>query len=340
MSQLNVIILGAGAIGCYVGGRLAAAGTPVSLVGRARVIDALANSGLRVSDQLGFDAQLAPSQLHLVTKLRPALSLLPEGKRLAVLVCTKATGTAAAALEIEGECPPGTLVVSLQNGVNNAQRLRTGAPSAQVLAGMVPFTVNWRGAQHVYQANSGSLQIERHPASEALASLLRRAGVGVDLQPQMQGILWGKLLLNLLNPVNALANMPIRAQLLQRDHRIVFAALQDEALKVLRAAGIQPAKAAAVAPHIVPKVLRLPDWLFKRVAAGMLKTEAQARTSMCEDLQQGRPTEIEDLCGAVLQLAKQHGVAAPLNERVRALILAYQPGDNWDGARLRRELGV
>ena len=340
MSRLNLVVLGAGAIGCYVGARLAAAGASVSLVGRSRVIEALKPQGLRVSDQQGFDTLVAPERLHLALSLAEALALLPAGQRPVVLVCTKATGTEAAAQDSARDCAPGTVVVSLQNGVDNAQRLQAGAPLAKVLAGMVPFTVNWRGDQHVYQANSGSLQIASDEGSEALAQTLREAGVGVVLHDQMQGILWGKLLFNLINPINALVNIPIRAQMLERDDRRVLAALQDEALNVLRAAGIQPAKLAAVAPHWVPRILRLPNWLFERVAAGMLKTDAQARTSMCEDLQQGRATEIDDLCGAVLKLARLHGVAAPLNERLRALILAYKPGDRWTGKRLRQALGV
>lgn len=339
---MKFIILGAGAIGCYVGGRLAAAGQHVSLVGRSRIVEALSKQGLRVSDQAGFDTSVPSADLHLATSLAAALKRFGPAADgpLVLLVCAKATGTAAAAAEIAQACPAGIVVVSLQNGVENAARLQAGAPRCKVLAGMVPFTVNWRDAHHVYQANSGGLQIQRSADSESFAPTLRTAGLGAELHDDMQGVLWGKLLLNLLNPINALANLPIRTQLLQRDHRRVFAALQDEALAVLKAAHIQPAKVAAAAPHVVPKVLRLPDWLFTRVAKGMLKTESAARTSMCDDLQNGRPTEIDDLCGAVLRLATKHGMKAPLNQAVLELVANYRKGQDWSGSRLRVELGL
>ena len=339
---MTFIILGAGAIGCYVGGRLAAAGQHLSLVGRPRIIEALSRHGLRVSDQSGFDTSVPPDNLHLATSLSDALRSRGGAPHdpFVLLVCTKATGTATAAAEIGLACPAGTVVVSLQNGVENAARLQAGAPKCKVLAGMVPFTVNWRNTHHVYQANAGCLQILRSADSESFAQTLRAAGLGAELHDDMQGILWGKLLLNLLNPINALANLPIHAQLMQRDHRRVFAALQDEALAVLKAAHIQPAKVAAAAPHVVPKVLRLPDWLFTRVAKGMLKTESAARTSMCDDLQNGRPTEIDDLCGAVLRLATKHGMKAPLNQAVLELVANYRKGQDWSGSRLRVELGL
>lgn len=342
---MKFIILGAGAIGCYVGGRLAASGQQVSLVGRPRMVTALSAQGLRLSDQAGFDAQVKAADLHLATSLADAYQLLEIDKNastssVCVLVCTKATGTQAAATEIAQTCPPGTMVVSLQNGVENAKHLASGAPAMKVLAGMVPFTVNWRGDHHVYQANTGQLQLQRSPDSERIAPALQAASLGAELHDDMQGILWGKLLINLLNPINALANIPIRAQLLQRDYRLVYAALQSEALAVLKAANIQPAKVSAAAPHVIPKVLRLPNWLFTRLAKGMLKTDPAAKTSMCEDLQNGRTTEIDDLCGAVLRLAAQHAVKAPLNQAVLDLVISYKTGQNWSGTKMRAILRV
>ena len=337
---MRTLILGAGAIGCYVGGRLAAAGQHVSLVGRPRVLDQLSVTGLRVSDPSGFDVLVPPADLHLATSLQQAFTrqALKSGEQLLVLVCTKATATAAAAAEIAQACPAGTVVISLQNGVENAQRLKAGAPEAQVLAGIVPFTVGWRDGHLVVQANRGKLQIERSAQSEALAPHWRAAGVEVELHDDMLGILWGKLLLNLLNPINALAKLPIREQLLQRGYRRVLADLQTEALNVLKTASIRPAKVAAAPPRLIPWILRLPDRLFTRVAAGMLKIDPAARTSMCYDLQAGRATEIDELCVAVLRLAADCGLTAPRHQALCALIKNYQAGQNWSAARVAQAL--
>ena len=129
-----------------------------------------------------------------------------------------------------------------------------------------------------------------------------------------------KLLLNLNNPVNALSGLPLRSELMQRGYRRVFAALMEEALGVLEVAGIQPAKLTPVPPNWLPALLRLPDGLFRVLAARMLRIDAQARSSMADDLAMGRRTEIDALCGEVVRLAQAQGMRAPGNERMVQLI--------------------
>ena len=136
MSGMHVVVLGAGAIGCYVGGRLALAGEKVTLVGRPRIIEAIASHGLHVSDLEGFDAQLPAQGIGLAPSLQEACHL-HAGAPLVILLCTKGAGTAAAAAEIAACCTPDTPVLSLQNGVDNVARIRCAAPQMQVLAGMV-----------------------------------------------------------------------------------------------------------------------------------------------------------------------------------------------------------
>ena len=339
---MRIFILGAGAIGCYVGGRLAASKQNVTLIGRPRIIDKLSLGGLRVTTNDGFDVTNKSEDLQLATSLSAALKEKPQqnGEQIAILVCTKSTATIDAGLEIAKSEILDPIVVSLQNGAENAQRLRDNEPNAKVYAGMVPFTIGWRGDNHVFLANSGNLQIEESGATNELATNLRAAGVGVDLHKDMLGILWGKLLINLLNPINALANIPIRAQLLDRDYRKALAAAQIEGLGVLSAAGIKPAKVSAAPPAIIPKILRLPNWLFIRIAKSMLSMDPEAKTSMCQDLQSGRPTEVDDLCGAIVRLGTKHGVATPINQKLMELVQNYKIGDDWNAKRLKDSLGI
>jgi 2-dehydropantoate 2-reductase len=339
---VRFVVYGAGAIGCYVGGRLAASGAEVDFVGRPHVVESLSREGLRVSEVCRPDVVLLPDRLRLAPDLDTAMARSPVGPcLLVVLVCVKTPGTVSTAHDITRHCPMGTVILSLQNGVDNPQRLRLGAPFMTTLAGMVPFTVNWKEGRHVWRLNrGGSLQIEHSPESEFIAPLLREAGIGVDLRTDMPAVLWGKLLLNLFNPLNALADMPIRAQLLERDHRLVFAALQAEALTVLKAANINPAQIGAAPPLLLPEILRLPDEGFQAIAEAMLRIDPSARTSMSVDLQAGRPTEIDDLCGAVVRTAAAAGVKAPLNTAVSAMIVQHRPGQTWSGAHLRQALGL
>ncbi len=158
------------------------------------------------------------------------------------------------------------------------------------------------------------------------------------LPADIRAVQWGKLLLNLNNPVNALSDLPLRQELLDRDCRRVFAALQTEALRVMARAGIQPAQVTAVSPTLLPHVLRLPNWLFTRLAKRMLQIDAKARSSMWDDLEAGRVTEIDALSGAVVRLAVQHGMEAPLNARMCELLGG--PRQRLTGVQMRRALGL
>ena len=330
---MHFIVLGAGAIGCYVGGRLAAHGQVVTLVGRAHALQPIAARGLRVTDLDGFDRTMPAAGLRLA----PTLAEAALGADSVVLLCVKSGATESAARELASACAPGTPVVSLQNGVDNVARIAACAPSLHVLAGMVPYNVVLRGA-HVHRATAGHLQLQRDAVTERIAPLFDAAGLATLLPPDIRAVQWGKLLLNLNNPVNALSDLPLRQELLNRDYRRVFAALQSEALVVMARAGIRPAKVTAVAPAALPYVLRLPNWLFTRLARRMLQIDATARSSMWDDLEAGRATEIDALCGAVVRLAAQQGMAAPLNARMCELLRG--PRLRLEGAQMRRMLGI
>lgn len=330
---MNFIVLGAGAIGCYVGGRLAAHGHPVCLVGRPRALEPVAEQGLRVTDLEGFDQLVPPATLRVATTLADAA---PRADSV-VLLCVKSGATEAAARELAAACAPGTPVLSLQNGVDNVAHVAALAPGLRVLAGMVPYNVVLRGA-HVHRATAGHLQLQRDAATEALAPLFNAAGLATVLPHDIRAVQWGKLLLNLNNPVNALSNLPLREELLDRDCRCVFAALQAEALAVMARAGIRPAKVTAVSPRLLPHVLRLPNGLFTRLARRMLQIDAKARSSMWDDLEAGRVTEIDALCGAVVRLAAAQGLAAPLNAKMCELLSG--PRQRLTGAQMRSVLGI
>lgn len=346
---MRYIILGAGAIGCYVGGRLAHAGHTVCFVGRPRVLQPLSVQGLRVVGNDGLDVLIPPAQICLAATLQEAVAALAaksgrpahDDNALVVLVCVKTTATDEAARDIAAHCPAGTPVVSLQNGVDNVARLFAAAPTMTVLASVVAFNVIWRDANQVYQTNNGPLLVQQDPSSEVFAPVLREAGVPVDLYRDMTPVKWGKLLLNLINPVNALANISLRDMLMQRDLRCVMAALMDEGFRVLNVAGIRPAQIGdAPPPKLFAVALRLPNWLFKRLARKIMRMDPLARASMCDDLHQGKPTEVDDLCGAVVRLGQHYGIATPANQAMCDLIHRFQPGQQWNGHDLLAALDM
>jgi 2-dehydropantoate 2-reductase len=233
------------------------------------------------------------------------------------------------------------VLVSLQNGVSNADVARTQAGALTVLAGMVPFNVVARAPGHYHRATSGALAAEAHPLLRAWQPSFAAAGVPLQLHADLTALQWGKLLLNLNNAVNALSGLPLRAQLLQRDYRICMAALIDEALAALTAAGIEPAKLTPLPPRALPAALRLPSAVFRVLAFRMLRIDAHARSSMADDLAHDRPTEIDALCGEVVRLAHRHGLRASVNERIAELVRAWpREPRTFTGTQLRTALGL
>jgi 2-dehydropantoate 2-reductase len=326
-----VAIMGAGSVGCYLGGRLQAAGAEVHYIGRPRMLAALREHGLTVTDRDGGRVELAPAALKLHESP-------PAGAAL-VLLCVKSGATAEAAAQLAAVLPPGTPVVSMQNGVANAEVAAAAAPALAWLPGMVPFNIAELAPGHVHRGSAGRLAAQDHPALRAWLPLFKEAGLPLQLHADLAPVQWGKLLLNLNNPVNALSGLPLRAELLDRDCRRAWAALQAEALAALRAAGITPAQMTPLPPQRLPLVLRLPNWLFERIARRILKIDDKARSSMADDLALGRPTEVDAICGAVVRLAQAHGLQAPRNARMVELLSVTSPKPI-GGRALRLALGL
>ncbi|MGW5188299.1 2-dehydropantoate 2-reductase [Kribbella sp. NPDC004138] len=326
-----IAVYGAGGIGCYVGGRLAATGTPVTFVGRPRMAAELAANGLRLTDYLGADLRVEDVRFETTPSGAAGANL--------VLVTVKSAATEGAAAELAGVLKPGAVVVSFQNGIRNGELLRSRLTEQVVITGMVPFNVLNRGAGVFHQGTEGALDVQRDAALTPYLSAFERAGLPLTQHEDILPVQWAKLLLNLNNPINALSNLPLRDELSQRSYRRCLAAAQAETLGILDAAGIRPAQLLAIPMHRFPTVLRLPDFLFRRLASKVLAVDPLARTSMWEDLEAGRPTEIDYLNGEVVRLARSLGRTAPVNERLVDLIHAVETDRrSWSGPELVREL--
>lgn len=317
---MTIAVYGAGGIGCYVGGRLAAGGAEVVFIGRQRLADEVAEHGLRLTDYLGADL-VVPAVRYETTADAAAEADL-------VLVTVKSAGTAAAAEELASVLKPGATVVSFQNGIRNGEVLRERLPEHTVLTGMVPFNVLNRGGGAFHQGTEGALDVQKGAALEPYVDAFERAGLPLKQHAEILPVQWAKLLLNLNNPVNALSDLPLRDELAKRSYRRCLAAAQTETLDLLKAAGITPAQLTALPARRMPAVLRLPDFLFKRLASKMLAIDPHARTSMWEDLQAGRRTEIDYLNGEVVRLAESLGRTAPINTKLIDLIRAAEAGDS------------
>jgi 2-dehydropantoate 2-reductase len=274
-------IAGAGSIGCFVGGMLAAAGRPVGLLARPRVIQEIEDNGLRLTGFEGSERQIAADRL----KLSENPSIFTDAG--VVLVTVKSADTAGIADLIARHAPADAVIVSLQNGVGNAAVLRERLPGRRVLAGMVPFNVIALGQGRFHRATSGDIVLERDDAGTA--DQLSVPGLNMRSSGNIAGVQWGKLLVNLNNALNALADLPLRQQLGQRAWRVLFADQMAEGLAAIRAEGIEPVSSTPIPAGWMPHLLRLPDAVFGVLLGRTMKIDPEARSSMWDDLQRGRP---------------------------------------------------
>ncbi|GLQ90922.1 2-dehydropantoate 2-reductase [Dyella flagellata] len=332
-SAPRIAIYGAGMVGNYLGGRLHAHAR-IRLIARPHVAASLKEHGLTVSDLDGRRRHTPAAALDVATQ--PAAAQDAD----AVLVTVKSSATMEAAHELAEVLAPGTLVISFQNGVRNTADLRAALPGCRVLTGMIPFNVTQPEPAHFHQGSSGSLMVERSAAlSPSLLCAFAAGGLSLQQRNDMQAVLWAKLLINLNNPLNALSGLPLREELAQRAWRQSLALLQQEGLQVLEAAGIRPAQLTALPTRWLPRVLSLPDRLFQRVATRMLAIDPLARSSMWDDLQAGRRTEVDYINGEIVALAKSKGRRAPANARIVALIReAEQSQVRWEAQALLKAL--
>jgi 2-dehydropantoate 2-reductase len=252
----------------------------------------------------------------------------------------KSGATAEAAREIMQHGRDGALVISFQNGVSNVDLLqRELGRRFSVGRGMVPYNVAYLGGGRFHKGVAGQLYAEDRPETRALADRIGGGPAALRLSNDMLGVAWGKLLVNLNNAVNALSGRSLLEQLRHRDYRRVVAASQREGLRLLDRAGIEPAKVGAVGPKLLPKVINSPDWLFKNVFLKKWKIDARARSSMADDVAQGRKTEIDYINGELVALAERVGEDAPINRKIVELIRKAEAGaPPWEPEALRRAM--
>ncbi len=312
--RLRVGVFGAGAIGGYLGLRLAAGGADVVLHGRKWLAD--------VADDLAaFD--LAGERYSPTVRVVTDPGALSEVD--VCLVTVKSAQTTGAAEELKRVLAPGTLVVSFQNGMRNAERLRQVLRAQTVVPAMVSFNVVIEADRHFRQATSGPLSAGRVLGSglfvlERLEACFGRGGLPLELHHDIGNVQAGKLLVNLNNGVSAAVGMTIKDAVSNRDIRRCFAACVSEGLDIFRRTGLRPAKVVALPPAIIVKALPLPNSIFLRIAKPLVTIDPRAKSSTLQDLERGRRTEIDDLNGEVVDRAKSAGLSAPANQVIADVI--------------------
>jgi 2-dehydropantoate 2-reductase len=289
---MKVAVVGAGAVGCYYGGMLARAGHDVTLIGRPQHVEAIERQGLRLETQT-FDERIRVSASSEGSAVQSAQL---------VLLCVKSTDTESAAAAIKPHLAPDALVLSLQNGVENADRLRAILPQ-DVLAAVVYIGTEMAGPGHVKHHGRGELIIERSRASDELAQALIAAGVPTDISDNVRGALWAKLILNCAyNALSAITQLPYGRLVKGAGITAVMRDVVDECLAVAKADDVT-----------IPGDV---DAAIRKIA----ETVPGQYSSTAQDLARGKPSEIDHLNGVIVRRGEALGVATPVNRLLHAIV--------------------
>src|SRR5271169_2660327 len=225
---MKIAVVGAGAVGCYYGGMLARAGHDVVPIGRPQHVEAVKCQGLRLETQ-SFDERIRISASTEGSAV--------QGAQL-VLFCVKSTDTESGAAAIKPHLAPNSLVLSLQNGVENAERLRALLPQ-EVIAAAVYVGTEMAGPGHVRHHGRGELIIERSKASDDIARALIAAGVPTDISDNVRGVLWTKLITNCAyNALSAITQLPYGQLVKGEGVTVVLHDLVDECVALAKADGV------------------------------------------------------------------------------------------------------
>jgi 2-dehydropantoate 2-reductase len=307
-------IIGAGAIGCFVGAHLIGEETEVFFLGREHFGKMIANSGLTITEHSGESFTIPAQKINWVTtpESLPILDLL--------IFTSKSHDTKKNAIEVQSHVHEKSIVLSLQNGLHNAEALKEIFPRNKIIGGMVPQNViQVEESAHFKQSTAGHIYLgEEIPHAKNLPH---------EVTNELKAIQLGKLLKNLNNALNALSNIPLMEQLQKRSERKLLAEVVAEALAVMKANHLIPKSTGIFPVEFFPYALRLPNFLFNLVAASEIKSDPQARLSMWQDLELKRKTEIEFLNGEIVELAKKAGMRAEMNEKIIELIKRAERGE-------------
>jgi len=317
----KIAVFGAGSIGCYLGGLLKSQDANLVFIGRDRLKHAVKQNGLTLTH-----FQNAPIYLD-AEKVTVETSTSALSDCGLVLLCTKSQDTALAAQDILKYAKPGAHIISCQNGIRNVAVLRNVLGTAFKISGaIIPFNVTPTGPASYHCGTSGTLHFE-HSLPEDVSHAFSAAGQATQYGGNFEGDQWAKLLVNLNNALNTLSGGTLREGFLQKDYRRAFAAVIQEGLNVAEAKNIEIGQFNGRSPKTVIKLLKLPSALYRTLMDRIVKIDAKARSSMLDDLEIGRKSEIEYLQGEIVRQGKAQGIETYANSKILdAVNLAFEQG--------------
>jgi len=312
------LIFGAGLTGGYLAGCMMQAGLKPTLLARPATMQAM-QAGLQISDFIGNSKSLpAPIFAHpkCATKTYEF-----------VWLTIKCTAIQSSLESIKKFITPNSIIICCQNGLGSEKIVAAAFMQNTVLRAIIGFNVVEVKPGHLHRSTLGELVFEADEKIMLVARQLKTDLLPLHISEDIVADQWAKLQLNLANALNALADIPLKEMLEDRDYRRIMASLMDELLLVTNKLDIQLPRLTALPARWFPKLLRLPNWLFQMLAKQMLAIDPSARLSMWWDLSRGKKTEISYINDALVKQAAQLGLACPVNEKLVQLIHQVELGE-------------
>jgi 2-dehydropantoate 2-reductase len=314
---MNILVMGAGAVGSAFGAFLRKDGHPVTLIGRRDHLESIRRQGLSVTGIWGD---------HVVT----GFSLETSASRIkdpfdAIFICVKSYDTAEAALEIKPLLKPDTLLISLQNGLGNMEAISASTGHPLVLGGRVIFgiTVTRPGAIKItvyaepvmigFPASGVSaVPAATRQKAEALAAAIDQSGIPCRYTGEIEKYLWAKMLYNCaLNPLGAIHRVHYGAFMGNPEWKAQMDGIVREIFAVARARG-------------VPLFWETPEEFLKVFYGKLVPDTYHHRSSMLQDIEKGRRTEIASMSGMIVAYGKETGISTPLNQEMVEHVIGLQ----------------
>lgn len=289
---MRIAVIGAGGVGCYYGGKLLRAGHEVTLVGRPIHVDAINARGLHFESP-SFTGFIPATAVTDISELAP-----PQ----LVLFAVKSADTEDAARALLPVLKPDTVVLSLQNGVDNPQRLRA-ILQQPAIAAAVYVAAEMPGPGHIKHNGRGELIIGASDQSATLAKLFVDAGVPTTIASDIDAVQWSKLVTNCAyNALSAVAQISYGEMFKVDGVREVVTATIHECLAVARACGV------ALPADLPQQALSLSASMPRQLS------------STAQDLARGKPSEIDFLNGFIVRKGKKLGIPTPTNLALQVMV--------------------
>lgn len=292
----SLLIVGTGALASLFAARFAAAGLPVTMLGNwSEGVIALREKGVHLIDTDGRESTFSvevvdsPDGFHRFTH---------------ALVLVKSWQTERTARQLVDFLLAEGCILTLQNGLGNREVLVHFFGEDNVFTGVTTTGATLLGPGRVRAGGKGTISLIDDPNLHLFVEQFEHAGFTVQTVPEMDGLIWGKLVVNAaINPLTALLGVPNGALLRFDSSRELIAVVAREVTDVARAMGV-----------------RLPfDDPVAEVEDVAVKTTSN-RSSMLQDIQRGAPTEIEAICGAIMKNGEELGVPTPVNSTLYHLV--------------------